>query len=230
MNMALRGRAFLAIWHDIAPEGEADYNVWHTRQHMPERVGIPGFQVARRYVDWNLASQRYFTLYEGTTLETFSSDAYRARLNNPTAWSNRVQPHFLNFARSACVTSASVGRGIGGALATVRLNLAPGAATVFEATAETLALRIAALDGVTGAHFGVAAPHVTRVQTRETELREQTGEDVFDAVVMVDGIGRREVERAMPAVDAMLREAIRITSLQAAVYDLAYLLTADDVA
>jgi hypothetical protein len=228
--MALRGRAFLAIWHDIAPEGEPDYNVWHTRQHMPERVGIPGFQVARRYVDWNLASQRYFTLYEGTALETFSSDAYRARLNNPTAWSNRVQPHFLNFARSACVTSASVGRGIGGALATIRLNLAPGAVTAFEAGAEALALRIAAIDGVTGAHFGAAAPHVTRVQTKETELRTRTGEDVFDAVVMIDGIGRREVEAAVPAVDAMLREAIRIAFMQTAVYDLAYLLTADDVA
>ena len=228
--MALRGKAFLAIWHDIALEGEPDYNNWHTREHMPERVSIPGFQVARRYVDWNLNHQRYFTLYEGTTLEVFSSNDYRARLNNPTPWSNRVQPHFLNFARSACVLCASVGRGIGGALATVRLNLAPGALTEFEAKAERLACHISAMDGLTGAHFGVAAPHITRVQTKETELRKRTGEEIFDAVVMVDGIGRREVEGAMPAVQAMLGETIQISAKQDAVYDLAYLLTEDDMA
>src|SRR5688572_3916623 len=121
--MALRGRAFLAIWHDIAASGEAEYNVWHTRQHMAERVGVPGFLVARRYVDWGLLNQRYFTLYEAVKLETFSSDDYRARLNNPSHWSNRTHPDFLNLARSACVLMASVGRGVGGALATIRLDL-----------------------------------------------------------------------------------------------------------
>jgi hypothetical protein len=36
----------------------------------------------------------------------------------------------------------------------------------------------------------------------ETELRHQTGEDVFDAVVMVEGIGRRQLEDAVAAVNA----------------------------
>lgn len=228
--MALKGRAFLAIWHDIESSGEAEYGVWHTRQHMPERLGVPGFLVGRRYVDWNLDHQRWFTLYEAVTLETFSSDGYRARLNNPTHWSKRIQPNFRNFARSACNLTASVGRGVGGALATIRLNAAPGALTDFEASAEKLAHLIAALDGVTGAHLGVAAPDTTRVKTRETELRASTGEEVFDAVVMVDGVGRREVTAVMPAVRGLLGEAVKIVSEQSAVYDLAYLLTADDVA
>ena len=47
--MALAGRAFLAMWHDIAEAGDAEYNAWHTRQHMPERLGVPGFRVGRRY-------------------------------------------------------------------------------------------------------------------------------------------------------------------------------------
>lgn len=229
--MALKGRAFMAIWHDIAEAGEAEYNVWHTRQHLPERLGVPGFLVGRRYVDWRLDNQRYFTLYEGLTLETFSSQDYRARLNNPSAWSFRTQPNFLNFSRSACVLSASVGRGVGGAMATVRVNLADGAGLIadFEAAAEKLAFRFAALDGVTGAHLGVAAPDTTRVKTRESELRHQTGEEIFDAVVMVEGIGRGEVEGAMGAVDSVLCEAVSIRSTQSAVYDLAYLLRAEDI-
>ena len=228
--MALKGRAFMAIWHDIASAGEAEYNVWHTRQHMPERVGVPGFRVARRYVDWNLSTQRYFTLYEGATLETFSSDDYRARLNSPTNWSNRTQPNFLNFARSACIVSASVGRGVGGAIAATRLDLKKGTLADFEAAAEKLAHRIVAIDGITGAHFGVAAPDTTRVRTRETELRSRTGEDVFDAVVMVEGIGRREVDATLPAVGDLLNDALETTSETSAVYDLAYMLTAQDIA
>lgn len=228
--MALKGRGFLAIWHDIAREGEAEYNVWHTRQHMPERLGVPGFLVGRRYVDWNLTNQRYFTLYEAAKLEIFSSDDYRARLNNPSPWSYRVQPNFLNFSRSACVLSASVGRGIGGALATLRLHLEQDGLADFEAASEPLAHRMGALDGITGAHFGVAAPDTTRIKTRETELRSKTGEDVFDAVVMVEGIGRREVEAAMQPIRGFLNEALTMTSETSAVYDLAYLLTAQDVA
>jgi hypothetical protein len=228
--MALKGRAFMAIWHDIASAGEAEYNVWHTRQHMPERLGVPGFRVGRRYVDRNLDTQRYFTLYEGATLETFGSDDYRARLNNPTAWSIRNQPNFLNFGRSACVLAASLGRGIGGAMATIRVNLAEIGLADFEAAAEKLAGRMLALDGITGAHLGVASPDTTRIQTRETELRHQTGEDVFDAVVLVEGTGRREVEGVMDAVHAMIHETVEVVSQQSAVYDLAYLLWAEEVA
>jgi hypothetical protein len=126
--------------------------------------------------------------------------------------------------------SASFCRAIGGPLPTIRLDLSEGTLADFEAAAEKLAYRIAALDGVVGVHLGVAAPDTTRVKTRETELRAATGEEVFDAVVMVDGTGRRELEAIMPTVREMLREAVQIRSEQSAVYDLAYLLTAEDVA
>jgi hypothetical protein len=133
--MPLKGRAFMAIWHDIEASGEAEYSDWHTRQHMPERLGVPGFLAGRRGVDWDLAHQRWFTLYETRTLEVLSSNEYRARLNNPTPWSNRTQPNFRNFARSACILSASTGRGFGGAMATIRLNMREDELTTFEACA-----------------------------------------------------------------------------------------------
>src|SRR3954469_2596604 len=209
--MPLKGRAFMAIWHDIEASGEAEYSDWHTRQHMPERLGVPGFLAGRRGVDWDLSHQRWFTLYETRTLEVLSSDEYRARLNNPTPWSNRVQPNFRNFARSACVISASTGRGFGGVMATIRLNTREAELATFEADADRLAHRIALLDGVCGAHLGVAAPQTTRVKTRESELRASTGEDVFDAVVLVDGVGRRELRRVLPDVQKLLDAALTIT-------------------
>ncbi len=48
--MALAGRALLAIWNGIAEEAEADFLAWHVREHIPERVAVPGFLRARRYV------------------------------------------------------------------------------------------------------------------------------------------------------------------------------------
>lgn len=227
--MALKGRAFLAIWHDIEVAAEPEYSDWHTRQHMPERLGIPGFLVGRRAVNWQLTNQRWFTLYETRTLEVLGSDDYRVRLNNPSRWSNRIQPAFRNFARSACIVLATTGRGIGGAIATLRLNLPEDSITIFEAQAEKLAHTFATFDGVTGAHFGVAAPNVTRVQTRETELRAWTAEDVFDFVVIIDGVGRREIETLVPRIVELLRDALPIETEQTAIYDLAYMLTADEV-
>jgi hypothetical protein len=223
--MALDGRAFLAMWHDIAEAGEAEYGEWHTRQHMPERLGVPGFLDGRRYVDWDRAEERWFTLYATRTLEVLSSDGYRARLNAPTQWSGRVQPHFRNFTRSACVLSASVGRGLGGALRTVRLELQPEGIAGFEAGAEAMAARLLALPGVTAAHLGVAAPDTTRIRTRESEMRAATAEKVFGAVAMVEGVGRRALLAAAPAIDAVLAEAGGART--AAVYDLAYQLRAD---
>ena len=78
-------------------------------------------------------------------------------------------------------------------------------------------------------HAGIAEPSVTRVPTAESALRELTGEDVFDAVVLVDGIGRAEVQAALPAIEAAFAPALAEASTASAVYDLAYALAAEDV-
>lgn len=226
--MPLKGTGFLAIWHDIQADGEADYNRWHTQEHMPERLGIPGFERGRRGVDWNRDRHRYLTLYEGQSVDVFGSEAYRARLNAPSAWSQRTMPYFTNFVRCACRTAASLGKGIGGAMATVRLGLESDPAKAeLSSASHAMAARILLLEGVTSVHIGLALPAVSNVKTNESELRKRTGEELFDAVVLVDGIGRRELERAMPGVDEVLDTQRGISARAAAVYDLAYLLTSD---
>jgi hypothetical protein len=70
----LLGEAVLAVWCDIDPEHDAEFNDWYTHQHLPERVGIPGFLRGRRWsVPKGAAYQKggqYFTLYEIETLQT----------------------------------------------------------------------------------------------------------------------------------------------------------------
>ena len=197
---------------------------------MPERVGIPGFEAGRRWVDPGRARHRYFTLYEARTIGVLSSAVYRARLDAPTAWTRKVQPTFRNFVRAACRTTASEGRGIGGALATIRIDFAdPSGKGPFADASGPLVAAALGHHGVTSVHIGIAEPSVTGTPTAESALRPQAGEDVFDAVVLVDGIGRREVESALPEIEQSLAPALGEASTTAAVYDLAYALASEDV-
>lgn len=223
--MPLRGTAFMIVWHDIKTEAEPDYHLWHTREHMPERLAVPGFLRGRRGVDWNRDRHRYLTLYEGESIATFGAPEYLQRLNNPTPWTLRTQPTFYNFIRCACSTAASVGRGVGGAIATFRVPLDKIDAAAFQAMASSVAGELLDLKGVNAVHFGTARPEVTGARTRETELRGMTRDDVFDAVVLVDGVGRRELEARMPELTARLRaRRLTIDPAETAVYDMAFCL------
>lgn len=228
--MPIKGNAFMIIWHDIKAESEPEYHRWHTREHMPERLNIPGFQRGRRGVAWPLDRHRYLTLYEAKELATFGSPEYLQRLNNPTPWSVKVQPAFLNFVRSACDIVLSRGEGVGGAMATIRIGLDSlggerSGEDGLRAAAPAIADAIMQIDGISSIHVGVARPEVTGAKTKETELRGTNQDGRFDAVVIVDGVGRREVEAALPRIMDVLRgKGVSIQAGDAAVYDMAYAL------
>ena len=81
--MAPKGRAFMAIG-TTSPAQEKPNATAGTHSTCPSDWVCRGVLVGRRYVDWNLDHQRWFTLYETKTLEILSSEDYRVRLNNPT--------------------------------------------------------------------------------------------------------------------------------------------------
>ena len=121
-SMPLRGRAFLPMWFGLAEGYEREFDRWHTIEHMPERLGVPGFLRGRRYKHAHKSERVTFQLYEGIHIETFRSPGSLARLNAPTEWSNRVSPGLVKFIRGACQTVISIGEGVGGALLTVRIS------------------------------------------------------------------------------------------------------------
>lgn len=229
--MALTGNAFLAMWHDIDPAAQNNYMEWHTREHMPERLSIPGFLIGKRLINHAFDRYCYGTIYTGENVEVFRSPAYLERLNNPTDWSLEVQPAFRNFLRVACERIASAGLGNGGALATVRLSYVDGGneeklRTAAQALAETL-LKIT---GVCSAHVGVARTEVSDVKTKETELRPEMNESAFDAVVIAEGSGLPELEAVVSQIEAAINASdCGIGAPKTLVYNLAYQLTADDM-
>jgi hypothetical protein len=193
--MGLLGTAVLAIWNDIAPGGDAEFNYWHTREHIPERVGVPGFLRGRRYVALT-GEPRYFTLYETESLTTLNGPAYVERLNNPTSWTRRSLPLFRNTNRSACRVALSLGQGIGGTLATLRLAPQSGREEEFRAwfTGTTLPA-LSERPGVVGAHLCEADVDTTRVPTEEKKLRDQA-DAIASWVVMLESIDAEIVEAA----------------------------------
>lgn len=226
--MPLKGKGFMVMWHDISAEAEADYHLWHTREHMPERLSIPGFTRGRRGVNWSLDFQRYLTIYEGAELSVFSGADYLERLNNPTPWTQRMAPAFRNFLRVACETLVSQGVGVGGAVGTYRGRFAEGRSEAeFTQAASSLAAQLQELAGVTAVHIAAARPDFSEIPTTETKLRPKMGLKSFDAIVVVEAVGLSELD----ALNDRLVEHIAagpagLKGVNAQTYDMAFALDA----
>lgn len=121
----------LAVLNDLA-EGcdPSAYEDWYQRDHLPDRLGVPGFRHARRYRRVEGAGQAFFTFYEVGSPAVLRSAAYLARLAAPTAGTVDMMRHFHAMCRSVCAVAADEGVGIGGVAAVIGMEaalVAPGA-------------------------------------------------------------------------------------------------------
>jgi hypothetical protein len=117
------GQAAVAMWWDISPEARPEWEDWHTTEHMPERLGIPGFLRGSRWVALS-GELSYFVWYEAKDLATITTGPYLHRLNNPSPWSQKMMPHHRNMVRSLCRVRGGFGDGLGQAMATIRFSAA----------------------------------------------------------------------------------------------------------
>ncbi len=117
--MPMLGSAAMLLSFDIAPEAIDEHDRWHTHEHLPERLSIPGFLRGTRWVATS-GSPRYMVLYEVRDLQVLTSEAYLARLNNPTPWTQRMMPFYRGMRRGLCSVLGSFGQGQGGSAALIR--------------------------------------------------------------------------------------------------------------
>lgn len=181
--MALLGDAALAMWWNMAPAMRAEFQDWHTHEHFPERLAIPGFSRASR---WQAADggDGFFVLYELASHDVLSSPAYLARLNAPTPWSTKLMPHHANMVRSQCRVIASQGGTIAAHALTVRLSPQPSAPDVLEGHLRTLLTAMAVQPGLLGAHLlRTEAPAIAR--TTEQAIRGH--DQAADRICIVTG-------------------------------------------
>ena len=167
----LAGEGVIAIWNGITEEGRAEFYAWHLNEHMPERVGIPGFRRGRRYIAADAATHpEFFTLYETETPQVTQGVDYANRLNAPTPWTRTATAAFRDTFRSLAGVVESRGPGMGVALLTVRFDI-----DEIEALLPLLR-EAAAMPRVCGAHLCVADRAASEVRTAESQGRSDIQE------------------------------------------------------
>lgn len=90
----------VVIWNDINEEMRDEFVQWHSTEHLPERVSIPGFISGQRWYGEH-ASPQYLTTYVTQNTGVLTSDAYVQRLNNPSPWTLKTVAAFRNTCRAA---------------------------------------------------------------------------------------------------------------------------------
>lgn len=219
--MDMLGRALLAFSHDVAPGSEPDWTAWHDREHVPERLSLPGFLRLRRYLALG-AGPRFFYFYETESLEVLQGPAYLERLGRPTPWTRRCIQYVRNNRRTACRVVATLGRGLGGVLGVLDIGPAAGRAEPLRQWLTGTALPAAVVrPGMVGAHLGEADVAATTVETDEKRLL-QTPDAMARWLVLIEGVDRDAVVAASSEVlgDGALRQAGAAGEIQRGVYTL----------
>jgi len=96
-------RGLLLTMTEPPPHLEEEFNAWYDDEHIAERLAIPGFRSARRWVAQGKPGEgKYLATYELDSPGVLSSEGYLARLNNPTPWSRRSLKNCVLSRRWAC--------------------------------------------------------------------------------------------------------------------------------
>jgi hypothetical protein len=221
--MSLAGEGLIAIWNGVKPDARDDIYEWHNREHMPERVAIAGFRRGRRYRAIE-ADVEFFTLYETDTPLVHTGADYTARLNDPTPWTQRSIPGFLDTSRSLCRVAASFGTGQGGLLVTYRYDVEPGRDGVHrQLLARQILPVLADAPGVVGVHLGIADRAASLIETAEKQ--DIAKPLVPNWVILIEGGSEAPpllaaCDQALPA--ARLIEAGAVAPVQRGLYQLQY--------
>jgi hypothetical protein len=228
--MSLLGTGVLANWGGVVAAAEADYNAWHSLEHMPERIAVPGFRRGRRAIaiPGTPDHLKYFMMYEVDEPAVLVSAPYLARLNDPTPWTRRILSQYVAPCRTICEVLASEGHGTGGYLATVQF--APSSLDPACEAAVGLVKRALALPGVLGAHVLRGDPAFGQQPTAEKKFRESRGDPdrTVSLALLIDGLDLDTTGKALEhALDLAQRtiDGERIATL----YRTQHVIVRDDV-
>ena len=98
-----RAQGAILLLFDVEADVVAEHDDWHTHEHMPERLAIPGFLRGSRWTR-TTPGQRYCVVYEVADLAVLDSPAYRARLDDPTPWTAKMMPRYVGMRRTLCTS------------------------------------------------------------------------------------------------------------------------------
>ncbi len=174
----------LSIWTDVDPAHELDFNRWYDREHMQERMAIPGFRRARRFRCVVSCPRPYLALYDTDSVQIFRSTSYQEAFAKQTEWSRRNFGRMRDTQRRVGELIVDVGSPEGGALALF---------VVSDAALDRTAPKFQAL---------IARDHVLRASVLSTDVALSTPLASSASPARQDGVVMVEANDADTAFDA----------------------------
>jgi len=221
--MPLAGKGMLLTSMDIDPSDDVDFNRWYDREHLEERVAIPGFLEARRYIA-HQGSPKYLCLYSTETFDVLDSPAYRAKLASQTDWSRKSMARFKNMIRAVARITISRGQGRGAALGIVRLRPMAGGEDKLR-TALQQKLDPEKSDGIISMHLIENDPALSKPLTDEPASPNLGSGDWF---VLIDGTHVNAISAAIAALVGD-NSAFKSSVISTGVYNLMWDLSKTDI-
>jgi len=220
-------RAAMLLSFDIAAEAQLEHDDWHSHEHLPERLAIPGFLRGSR---WRALAggPAYFVMYEVGELGVLSSPAYMDRLNHPSPWTAKMMPSYRGMRRGLCEIVARAGHGLGGFGLLLRFGVqADGEAALRDWLAGEVLPALPAQTGL--ASTMLLRSGLQAAQTVEQRIRGQDA--AVDWALLVTGFARSSIEAL--ATGALMPSALArrgASDIASATYQLVHCLSERDLA
>jgi hypothetical protein len=184
--MPLRGKGMLVVFNEVKPADERDFNEWYNREHIDERVNLPGFRRARRYVAVR-ATPKYLATYESDNVDDLATPGYLALLANQTPWSQAVIARFTHFNRMTLRMQVDLAHGVGGALTVARFVPEPGRTRPLIDWLRDVALpKAIARPGMVGAAAGENDLEIANAPVKAKSM-DQPRADAIEWVILLEG-------------------------------------------
>jgi hypothetical protein len=195
--------AMMCLWNDIDAEIEHDYEAWYQRDHLRDRVNIPGFRNCRRYVRMAGEGRQYLTFSDLDSIDVTRSPPYLDRLAHATDWTCRIMPHFRRIIRVVADVNIDRGDGTGGLIATAAYEKVDERRRVAARRALDAALAEVMNDArVTRVRVLERNPASTDVPNPEAKLRPDPTQSA-ELAILLEGTYEAAVTRHLATLQAL---------------------------
>ena len=194
--MALLGKGVLLNWGGVLPKHDLDYNLWHSLEHMPERMTVKGFLRAFRCVGLKGTNDndKYFMMYDVKNKEILSSKQYLNRLNNPTDWTSKILSKYVYPSRAICevIKTTSLTNGLSGFFVTIRyLSQNNDIENFYNISNEVMSE-----NGIFSIHCFQSDKEISLLKTKEKVIRSYQGneDEIIDYAVVIECLNINKVK------------------------------------
>ena len=195
----------IVIWNDIKEEMRDEFVQWHSIEHLPERVSIPGFIAGQRWYG-EYASPQYLTTYVTQNAGVLTSDPYIQRLNDPTPWTLKTVAAFRHTCRAAGEVIWEYGskKGYGGHILAIQITELEDLTIL---TDHLNSLVSNAMHGVTGllrARLVLTATKASQLPTAERAVRTGDQNEPYMVLLLEGFSGETPLRNAFSKITARI--------------------------